>query len=192
MSLVEHVILVDEQDGPTGIEEKLKAHQEGLCHRAFSIFIFQNAEDPYLLLQQRASCKYHSPNLWTNTCCSHPRTGEDIIQTGKRRLKEEMGIETELSWVSKFHYVAHFENGLIENEIDHVLVGNLQDEAICYNPNEVQAYRWIPLTQLKKELSDHPEKFTPWLAKALELAENHTKSGSKSFKEEDILHFLFR
>lgn len=164
----ENVILVDHEDNPIGTAEKLEAHQKNLCHRAFSVFIFRKKPVLEVLLQQRALIKYHSPGLWTNTCCSHPRPGEDIIAAGQRRLKEEMGIETPLTNVGKFHYIAHFENGLVENEVDHVLVGFIDKENFAVNKNEVEAFRWITLLNLKKEMESHPALFTPWLTKAIE------------------------
>ncbi len=170
MTATEQVILVDEQDRPLGTAEKLTAHQQGLCHRAFSVFIFRQQPELKVLIQQRASHKYHTPNLWTNTCCSHPRPGEDTLQAGQRRLKEEMGIETVLKWAGSFHYIAPFKNGLTENEYDHVLIGTVTDEIIQFDPEEVQAYRWVNLQELQTELTQHPEKFTPWLQKALDIA----------------------
>lgn len=169
MTATEHVILVDENDQQIGTAEKLKAHRNGHCHRAFSVFIFRQDAELKLLLQQRAKQKYHSPLLWTNTCCSHPRPGEDIIQAGQRRLKEEMNIDVALHSLGKFHYIAHFANGLTENEIDHVLVGYYNTEMIMPDPAEVADYRWITLDELRKELMDHPERFTPWLEKAMEV-----------------------
>ncbi len=166
MTATEQVILVDENDNPIGTAEKLRAHREGLRHRAFSVFIFY---DGLLLLQQRAKGKYHSPNLWTNTCCSHPRPGEDIVEAGQRRLQEEMGLKVALTAVGRFHYIAHFNNGLTENEVDHVLVGNIHQQFITPNKAEVAAYRWVSLAELRKELTDIPEKFTPWLTDALEI-----------------------
>jgi len=171
MTATEHVILVDKNDQPTGTAEKLQAHREGLCHRAFSIFIVHKELDTKILLQQRALTKYHSPGLWTNTCCSHPRPDEDIVSAGQRRLREEMGIETVLKWVGRFHYIAHFENGLIENEVDHVLIGEVADTTFQVNPKEVHDYRWISLPELKNEIALLPQKFTPWLNQALSLAE---------------------
>ena len=171
MTATEHVILVDEEDTPQGTDEKLAAHRAGLCHRAFSVFIFRHHDNVEVLLQQRANHKYHSPGLWTNTCCSHPRPNEEIIQAGERRLKEEMGIETPLISAGRFHYIAHFSNGLTENEVDHVLIGRSKAEQIAFNPEEVQDYRWITLSALQQELARHPEHFTPWFARALQIAE---------------------
>ncbi len=173
MTATEHVILVDEQDNPTGTAEKITAHRDNLCHRAFSIFIFRTQPKLEVLLQQRANHKYHSPGLWTNTCCSHPRPGEDVLTAGQRRLKEEMNIDTTLIHVGWFHYTAHFNNGLTENEVDHVLIGTTHDETLHFNACEVQACMWIEINQLKQELIQYPAKFTPWLKQAFELAESH-------------------
>lgn len=169
----EYVIVVDENDKEIQLVEKLLAHQQGLLHRAFSIFIFRTHPETQtveLLLQQRASNKYHSPLLWTNTCCSHPRQSENIIAAGQRRLKEELGIDTTLSQMGSFHYTAHFTNGLCENEIDHVLIGHIEaNTSINYDPQEIHHYRWITMTDLQQELANHPEQFTPWLTKALKF-----------------------
>lgn len=169
MTATEHVILVNEEDIPQGSAEKLLAHKQGLCHRAFSVFIYRQQVTTEILLQQRANDKYHSPGLWTNTCCSHPRPDEDIVQAGERRLFEEMGIQASLKWIGQFHYIAHFENGLTENEVDHVLIGQLSNPSFHVNSAEVQAFRWISLEDLQKEISLFPQKFTPWLKEALSL-----------------------
>jgi len=165
-----HVILVDEMDQETGTAEKLFAHENNLLHRAFSVFIFSQTNSHKLLLQQRALGKYHSGGLWTNTCCSHPRPGEDIISAGQRRLKEELGLEATLKDLGWFHYNAHFANGLAENEIDHVLIGTIaEDQAIACDPEEIHAYRWVSVEDLKQEIETDPALFTPWLEKALKL-----------------------
>jgi isopentenyl-diphosphate Delta-isomerase len=169
MSATEHVVLVDENDNETGIAEKLQAHQDNLRHRAFSIFIFRHSPQPELLLQQRADGKYHSAGLWTNTCCSHPQPGESVLAGGERRLKEEMGISAPLQSLGWFHYIAHFPNGLTENEIDHVLVGVIENTVIKPNPAEVKDYRWVSMVDLKQEIAENPDRFTPWLALALEI-----------------------
>lgn len=168
------LILVDEQDTEIGTCEKLAAHQKGLLHRAFSIFILKRhpGKETEVLLQQRASTKYHSPNLWTNTCCSHPSPGETLLKAALSRLKEEFNLTVStLRPVGQFHYIAHFNNGLTENELDHVLVGLYHNEDFSPNPAEIQAYRWVTLSDLQKELSQKPEQFTPWLEKALALVE---------------------
>jgi isopentenyl-diphosphate delta-isomerase type 1 len=172
MTATEHVILVDKNDQPLGTAEKLAAHREGLCHRAFSVFVYRKTPQGIeILLQQRALHKYHSPGLWTNTCCSHPRPGEDILQAGQRRLREEMGIDIALKSVGSFHYIAHFDNGLTENEVDHVLIGRMTDTVFQVNAEEVQDYRWINLAELHKEIALLPTKFTPWLNQAFVIAE---------------------
>lgn len=166
----EYVILVDENDIQTGMAEKLQAHQENLLHRAFSVFIFHEKTGE-ILLQQRGLQKYHCPGLWTNTCCSHPRDGESVVNAGKRRLMEELGISADLTDLGWFKYNAHFDNALSEHEIDHVLVGRISaDTLVEPNPDEVNAYRWITVDKLREELHAHPEKFTPWLLQALEIA----------------------
>lgn len=173
MSATEQVILVDQNDNPIGTAEKMQAHRESLCHRAFSVFILRRSPELEILLQQRAAHKYHSPLLWTNTCCSHPRPGEDIIIAGQRRLKEEMGIEAELKPLGSFHYIAHFDNGLTENEIDHVLIGFSEKNDFHPNADEIHAHRWVSIPNLRKELKTHPERFTPWFEQALVVVESY-------------------
>ena len=169
MTATEQVILVDEDDNLIGTAEKMQAHRDNLCHRAFSVFIFRQNSQLEVLLQQRAAGKYHSPLLWTNTCCSHPRPGEEIIAAGERRLAEEMGIHTTLQWVDKFHYIAHFNNGLTENEVDHVLIG-FYEKSFTPNPAEVAAYEWLSPETLNQKLIENPHQFTPWLSKAWAIA----------------------
>ncbi|MBX3709572.1 MAG: isopentenyl-diphosphate Delta-isomerase [Gammaproteobacteria bacterium] len=170
----EYVILVDTQDNEIGIVEKLEAHKKNLLHRAFSVFIFRRVPQLEILLQQRALHKYHSPGLWTNTCCSHPRAGETILAASQRRLKEELGMMTPLTNLGWFQYNAHFANGLSEHEIDHVLVGEtLPNQPIYPNSDEVHDYRWITLPVLESEIVLYPEKFTPWLQQALTLVKLH-------------------
>ena len=167
----EYVILVDANNKEVGSAEKLVAHQENLLHRAFSIFIFRLGPPVALLLQQRALHKYHSPGLWTNSCCSHPRPGETITAAGERRLREELNISTSLENLGWFHYNVHFSNGLSENENDHVLIGSIStDQSIQFNADEIHAYRWITPDQLEQELIAHPTQFTPWLKKAWAVA----------------------
>ncbi len=155
----ERVILVNEKDEPIGTMPKLEAHQKGLLHRAFSIFIRNDAGE--LLLQQRAAHKYHSPGLWTNTCCSHQRENETTGQAAKRRLREEMGIETELEELFSFRYKASFENGLTEHEYDHVLLG-VYNGIPAINLHEVAAWKWMPLEEVKKAIQQQPERYTIW------------------------------
>ena len=153
------VILVNEQDEPTGAMEKIEAHEKGLLHRAFSVFIFN--EQGEMLLQQRALGKYHSPNLWTNACCSHPAPGEEVSAAAHRRLKEEMGFDTELEKAFAFTYRAEFENGLTEHEFDHVFVGRYNGP-VNPDPLEVSRYRYLNLRELRKELQEQPGLFTEW------------------------------
>ncbi|MFN8246524.1 MAG: isopentenyl-diphosphate Delta-isomerase [Ferruginibacter sp.] len=153
------VILVNERDEPTGAMEKIEAHEKGLLHRAFSVFIFN--EQGEMLLQQRAPGKYHSPNLWTNACCSHPAPGEEVSAAAHRRLKEEMGFDTELEKAFAFTYRAEFENGLTEHEFDHVFVGRYNGP-VNPDPLEVSRYRYLNLRELRKELQEQPGLFTEW------------------------------
>jgi isopentenyl-diphosphate delta-isomerase len=156
----EKVILVDEQDREVGTAGKTEAHQKGLLHRAFSIFIFNSKKE--LLIQQRALHKYHSAGLWTNTCCSHPRPGEDTLEAAKRRLEEEMGMKCELKKEYEFTYKATFENGLSENEYDHVYSGKTSLNPVP-NAEEVASWKWIKPYDLKKDIEAYPEKYTAWL-----------------------------
>jgi isopentenyl-diphosphate delta-isomerase len=155
----ETVILVNEADAVIGQMAKLEAHQKGVLHRAFSLFIFNSKGE--LLLQQRAMHKYHSPGLWTNTCCSHQRAGESNIEAGKRRLGEEMGISCELTDVFSFIYKASFDNGLTEHELDHVMVGQYEANPII-NKEEVMDYKWLSLQNLKMDMDKNPERYTAW------------------------------
>lgn len=159
------VILVDENDNPIGTEEKIKAHKEGSLHRAFSIFIFNSKGE--LLLQQRASSKYHSENLWSNTVCSHPKPNETYDQAAHRRLQEEMGFNCPLKKIFCFIYCAKFQNGLIENEYDCVLFGKFNGQPNP-NPEEVKDYKWIPVEDLRKDIIINPNKYSVWLKIALE------------------------
>ncbi len=167
--MIEHVILVDENDTPIGQQEKQKAHELAQCHRAFSVFIYRiNLRNEIeILLQQRHLDKYHCGGLWTNTCCGHPRPGEVTLDAATRRLFEEMGIRSELKEVGVFHYIAPFDNGLTENEVDHVFIGEMANDEIHPHSDEIQAYRWITLQELKTELREKPAQFTPWLQQAL-------------------------
>ena len=113
------------------------------------------------MLQQRAKHKYHSPGLWTNTCCSHQREGESNVQAGKRRLQEEMGFTTELREVTSFIYKAPFDNGLTEHEFDHVLLGYYEDDPEI-NPDEVASWKWMPLEEVKNNIDNHPDIYTVW------------------------------
>src|SRR5690606_20819833 len=144
--MTEEVILVDQEDKALGTMEKLEAHQTGVLHRAFSVFLFNSEGE--LLLQQRAFDKYHSPGLWSNTCCSHPRPGEDTLGAAKRRLHEEMGMECKLHFISKFLYKTRFENGLFEHELDHIFVGTT-DSLPTINPQEANDFKFLSLAKIK-------------------------------------------
>lgn len=173
----EMVILVDEQDNNIGLEEKMRAHELGLLHRAFSVFILRKHEQRLeLLLQQRQQNKYHCGGLWTNTCCSHPRVGETAVQAGERRLMEEMGMTAVLQEIGSFMYRAEFTNGLVEHEFDHVLVGMYNGEDIQFNTMEVQAYKWVTIADLKLDLAKNAHLYTPWLANALAILETNWSS----------------
>lgn len=153
------VILVDANDNQIGIMEKQEAHEKALLHRAFSIFVFNDNDE--LLLQQRAFNKYHSSGLWTNTCCGHPRPGENILQAAHRRLFEEMGFDCQLEQRHKFIYKAQFENGLTEHELDYILTGNYRNE-ININKDEVSGYKWVRLEWLQQDLQQNPQHYTEW------------------------------
>lgn len=155
----EQVILVTKEDKKIGLMPKIEAHKKAQLHRAFSVFIFNDKDE--LLLQQRALDKYHSPSLWTNTCCSHQRDGETNIVAGKRRLKEEMGFSCELKELFWFVYKAPFDNGLTEHELDHVMVGNYNFNPII-NLEEVASYNWASLSDVKSDMQENPKKYTAW------------------------------
>jgi isopentenyl-diphosphate delta-isomerase len=162
--MIEQVILVNENDEPLGLMEKLEAHQQGILHRAFSVFLFNSKNE--MLLQQRAASKYHCPLLWTNTCCSHPRENESNLAAAERRLKEEMGLTTHLSHAFHFIYKAEFSNGLIEHELDHVFVG-ISDTPPNINPEEVNNFSYVSLDWLKQDILSNPNEYTPWFKIAL-------------------------
>lgn len=161
---MEKVVLVTEQDEAIGTMEKMEAHKKGVLHRAFSVFIFN--EKGEMLLQQRAMCKYHSPGLWTNACCSHPREGETVLEAGHRRLMEEMGFDCDLKQMFQFIYRADLDQEMIEHELDHVMIGTY-DQPFTFNEDEVMATRYVTLDDLKKEMDNHPETFTVWFKIAL-------------------------
>lgn len=155
----QNVILVSERDEELGAMEKMQAHEQGILHRAFSIFIFD--KKGRMLLQQRAFGKYHGGQLWSNTCCSHPSPEEDTSAAAERRLREEMGFSTSLKKVFEFVYKAKVENGLIEHEYDHVFTG-IYDGPIAINKSEVEDYCYEDMERIKCALNEQPEKFTAW------------------------------
>lgn len=160
-----NVVLVNENDHVVGQMEKMKAHRLGLLHRAISVFIFNDNNE--LLIQQRAFDKYHSRGLWSNTCCSHPYPGENVVTAGERRLTEEMGMTCLLEPLFHFTYFVELEGGLIENELDHVLIG-WSNETPDLNTDEVCNYRWISMDELKQAIAEQPEQYTFWLKHILE------------------------
>lgn len=153
------VILVNENDQPIGTMEKIEAHEKAVLHRAFSVFIINQKGE--IMLQQRASHKYHSPLLWTNTCCSHQRVGETNLEAGKRRLQEEMGFEVPLKELFHFIYKAPFDNGLTEHELDHVMIGYYNEEPNI-NPEEVESWKWMGIEDIRKDMTENPEIYTVW------------------------------
>ena len=159
MKIEEQVILVNENDEQIGLMSKMEAHQKAVLHRAFSVFIFNDAHE--LMLQQRATSKYHSPGLWTNTCCSHQRDGVSNLEAGIRRLNEEMGFVCKLSEATSFIYKASFDNGLTEHEFDHVLVGSYNHSPMI-NSNEVDSWKWMSIENVKKDIKDYPNNYTAW------------------------------
>ena len=166
------VIVVDENDNAKGVMEKMEAHQKGVLHRAFSVFVFNSAGE--LLLQQRADHKYHSGGLWTNTCCSHPAPGEEVTDAALRRLKEEMGFNCELSHAFSFIYKAHFQNGLTEYEFDHVYIG-YSDSIPLLNKDEVQNWKYINLQKLSQDIEENPGIYTAWIKECFKMVVDHLK-----------------
>ena len=156
---MEQVILVDTHDEQVGTMEKQEAHITGLLHRAVSVFIFNTQGQ--LLLQQRAAGKYHSALQWTNTCCSHPRPGEDAAAAAHRRLQEEMGFSCQLHKSFTFIYNASLSNGLIEHEYDHVFTG-ISNTIPIPDAAEVAQYTYMSLPDIKAAIAATPQQFTPW------------------------------
>ncbi len=159
MDNTEYVILVDEQDQKLGLMEKMEAHQKGLLHRAFSVFVFNDKGQ--FLLQQRAFSKYHSGGLWTNTCCSHPRDGETVLEAASRRLNEEMGFVVPLEFQFSFIYFRELDNDLIEHELDHVVFGKFTGIP-AINIDEVVSYKYIDKEELIKDMKANPNNYTEW------------------------------
>ena len=155
------LILVDQNDHQIGLMEKMETHEKGLLHRAFSVFILNSKGE--IILQQRALGKYHSPGLWSNTCCSHPMAGETTIDAAHRRLFEEMGMKAELVPVYQFLYKAEFENGLTEHEYDHVFIG-ISDDEPNLSPHEVADWKYISIDDLSNDLKSNPELYSVWLS----------------------------
>lgn len=166
----EEVILVNERDEQIGTMPKMEAHRKAVLHRAFSVFIMNDRGET--MLQQRAAHKYHSPLLWTNTCCSHQRVGETNIMAGKRRLQEEMGFSVDLKELFSFVYKAPFDNGLTEHELDHVMIGRCNDGPQI-NTDEVADWKWMKPVDIKADISNNPEVYTAWFKIIFERFYDH-------------------
>ena len=171
------VILVDKNDVPLGSMEKMLAHEKALLHRAFSVFIFNSQGE--MLLQQRADKKYHSAGLWTNACCSHPAPGEDTAEAATRRLKEELGFSTQLNEAFTFMYRTEFENGLTENEFDHVYTG-VYDGQIVADIDEVKNYSYLPMSKIEQLITNEPSMFTSWFLIAFPKVRKWREKNSES------------
>lgn len=164
------LIAITEDDVQVELVDKLEAHKKGILHRAFSIFVLNNKNE--LLLQQRAMGKYHSENLWSNTCCSHPLPGEATLDAAHRRLKEEMGFDCALEYIFSLRYKADVGNGLTENELDHVYIGYYNGN-VSPDPAEVKNHRFISLQEIEELLAAQPENFTKWFHLAMPKLANH-------------------
>jgi isopentenyl-diphosphate delta-isomerase len=161
----EFVTLVDQQDRTIGTIEKIKAHRDALLHRACSVVLFNDRGQ--MLLQKRNPAKYHSGGLWSNTCCTHPRPGESPVEAASRRLREEMGIETDLRFAFDFVYRSDFGDGLIEHEFDHVFVGRAEGPPHP-NAEEVSDWRWATIEEIADDMERHPSRYTQWFPHLLE------------------------
>ncbi len=166
----EQVVLVSPEDSVLGVMEKLQAHQNGILHRAFSVFLFNDNGE--MLLQKRAASKYHSPNQWTNACCSHPRLNETYLQAAKRRVQEELGIEVEIQEKFWFIYKADVGENLWEHELDHVFTGKYNGN-FTLNKDEVSEVRYVTMEQLDDEMKENPKHFTPWFKIILKEYKEH-------------------
>lgn len=164
--MVTNVVLVDENDNQVGIEEKMRAHQDGgRLHRAFSVFVFNGKGET--MLQKRAETKHSAKNIWSNTCCSHPNPNEATITAARRRLKEEMGFDCDLKEVFHFTYKADVGEGLTEHEYDHVFFG-FYDKDPKPDPKEVGDWKWMSIRDLKNEISKDPKRFSPWVVMSID------------------------
>jgi isopentenyl-diphosphate Delta-isomerase len=156
---MEQVVLVDTEDIEIGVMEKLEAHQTGQLHRALSVLVFNSKGE--MLLQKRASNKYHSGGLWTNACCSHPRPNEKVAYAAKRRLKEEIGLDGTPTFFYKFIYKVDLDHGMTEHEFDHVFTCTT-DQLPILNEKEAEAYKYIKMSTLANDINQHPESYTFW------------------------------
>lgn len=166
----EQVVVVSENDEILGLMEKMEAHENGILHRAFSVFLFNDKGE--MLLQKRASGKYHSPNQWTNAVCSHPKIDETYLEGAQRRLNEELGITANLTEKFSFIYKADVGQNLWEHELDHVFTGNYEGSFVLNN-DEVSEIRYISMQQLDEEMNANPEKFTEWFKIILKEYKDH-------------------
>jgi isopentenyl-diphosphate Delta-isomerase len=171
-SMTENVILVDKLDNPVGEMEKMEAHEKAILHRAFSVFVFNDNDE--LMLQQRAFTKYHSPGLWTNTCCSHPRPGEDTEAAAHRRLIEEMGFDCEVEKIFDFIYKAGLDKGLTEHEFDHVFVGRYNQPPVI-NTQEAESWKWMKMDAIAEDMKSNPESYTVWFRIAFDRVFDYLK-----------------
>ena len=159
------IVLVDENDKEVWLWEKMDVHEKWLLHRAISVLILNENWD--MLLQQRALWKYHCPWLWSNATCTHPYLNENPVDAAHRRLQEEMWFDCEIEEKFSFHYIAHFDNWLTEHEYDHVFIWNY-DWDIKINSEEVNDYKWVDVEELKKNIVQNPDIYTPWFKIILE------------------------
>lgn len=166
----EQVVVVSENDEILGLMEKMNAHENGILHRAFSVFLFNDKGE--MLLQKRASGKYHSPNQWTNAVCSHPKIDETYLEGAQRRLNEELGITANLTEKFSFIYKADVGQNLWEHELDHVFTGNYEGN-FALNEQEVSEVRYISMQQLDEEMNANPENFTEWFKIILKEYKDH-------------------
>ncbi len=173
----DYILLVNENDEIIGAEEKMEVHKTGKLHRAFSIFVF-NSENK-LLIHKRAISKYHSGGLWTNTCCSHQRDGEELYDSIHRRLKEEMGFDCDLDEIFSLKYRAELDKELIEHEIDHVFIGEFDGEPIL-NPDEADEYAWVNLDDIVRQIREFPNKFTYWFKLLIDIVNKYVQTKEES------------
>jgi isopentenyl-diphosphate delta-isomerase len=167
------VVLVDQDDNTIGTMGKITAHENGSLHRAFSVFVFNSKKE--LMVHQRALSKYHSPGLWTNTCCSHPKLNEDIEMNAHQRMLEEMGFDCDFTKAFTFLYKADVGQGLIEHEFDHVFIG-VSDMQPEINPEEVEDWKYMSMESLRDDIEDYPENYTEWFKIAFEKVEEYLEN----------------
>ena len=175
----EHVVLVDSNDQELGTMEKMEAHRTGSLHRAFSVFVMNQAGE--IMLHQRARSKYHSGGLWTNTCCSHPRLNESYIDGAHRRLQEEMGFDCALEPAFSFIYKSELDNDLIEHELDHVFIGQFEGEPQI-NPEEVESWKYMSVSAVAADIATNPDQYTVWFKIIFEQFQSHLTKHTNSLE----------